>query len=286
LGRKTNEVFVGLATNSFGYNAAGDLLTLRDGKNQVTTWAYNTEGLVTHKWDARGTNILQYLYDPNGRLTNRWSAAKGNTRYLYDPLGNLTNVDYAVSADLRFQYDALYRLTNMVDAAGTTAYSYWPAGGLKTENGPWASDIITCTNNAAGMRQSLTVEQPSGSWQVSYAYDPAKRLTNLASPAGTFAYTYRGAGLLWTNLALPNTAAITNDYDGMARLRWRFAGASSGFAGASPGQAPASLALRRGKLRLCWRFAGASSGFVSSRKVGLWRSAGGDRRDWGHYDCY
>jgi YD repeat-containing protein len=124
LGRKTNEVFVGLATNSFGYNAAGDLLTLRDGKNQVTTWAYNTEGLVTHKWDARGTNILQYLYDPNGRLTNRWSAAKGNTRYLYDPLGNLTNVDYAVSADLRFQYDALYRLTNMVDATGTTAYSY------------------------------------------------------------------------------------------------------------------------------------------------------------------
>jgi YD repeat-containing protein len=209
LGRKTNEVFVGMATNSFTYSPASDLLTLRDGKNQVTTWAYNTQGLVTHKWDARGTNILQYLYD------------------------------------------ALYRLTNMVDAAGTTAYGYWPGAGLKTENGRWASDIITYTNNAAGMRQSLTVEQPSGSWQVSYAYDPAKRLTSLVSPAATFAYTYRGAGLLWTNLALPNTAAITNDYDGMARLRWRFAGASTGFAGASPGQAPASLALRRGKLRLC-----------------------------------
>ena len=34
--RKTNEVFVGVTTNGFAYNGAGDLLTLTDGKNQMT----------------------------------------------------------------------------------------------------------------------------------------------------------------------------------------------------------------------------------------------------------
>src|SRR2546428_7198869 len=38
------------------------------------------------------------------------------------------------------------------------------------------------------------------------------------SPAGTFTYTYRGAGNLWTNLALPNSARITNAYDSVTRL--------------------------------------------------------------------
>src|SRR6266536_3398361 len=36
LGRKTNEVNPGIATNAFTYNAANDLLTLTDGKGQIT----------------------------------------------------------------------------------------------------------------------------------------------------------------------------------------------------------------------------------------------------------
>ena len=59
-------------------------------------------------------------YDAEGRLTNRWSAAKGNTGYTYDWVGNLTNINYPNSPDVRFQYDGLNRVTNMVDAAGTT----------------------------------------------------------------------------------------------------------------------------------------------------------------------
>jgi hypothetical protein len=32
--------------------------------------------------------------DPDSRMTNRWSAAFGNTGYKYDPLANLTNIAY------------------------------------------------------------------------------------------------------------------------------------------------------------------------------------------------
>ena len=39
-------------------------------------WRYNEYGLVTNKLDASGTEIFRYRYDPNGRLTNRWTAEK------------------------------------------------------------------------------------------------------------------------------------------------------------------------------------------------------------------
>jgi YD repeat-containing protein len=47
--------------------------------------------------DQASAQIRRYQYDANGRLTNRWSAAKGNTTYRYDTVGSLTNVVYASS---------------------------------------------------------------------------------------------------------------------------------------------------------------------------------------------
>jgi RHS repeat-associated protein len=228
-GRKTRETygtslsgsFSPVMTNSFTYAPAGDLLTLTDGKGQVTTWSYDTEGRVNYKWDAKGTNILAYLYDAGGRLTNRWSRAKGNTRYLYDPVSNLTNVDYPASTDLRFKYDALNRLTNMVDAAGTTVYSY-TSSGLASEDGPWSSDTVnySCHPLVHGLVTNVSVAQPSTTnvYSITYGYDAAHRLSTVSSTAGNFTYTYRNAGSQWTNLALPSSSVITNGFDGLARL--------------------------------------------------------------------
>ena len=165
LGRKTAETNANLEVIRYTYNPAGDLLTLRDGKNQVTTWAYDRYGQVTNKLDQAGAQILRYQYDAAGRLTNRWSAAKGNTAYGYDPAGNLTNVIYAVSPQLRYQDDAANRVTNMIDAVGTATYTYTAAGNLLTEDSPWASDTVTYAYHASvpRLRSGLTLQQPSGS---------------------------------------------------------------------------------------------------------------------------
>ena len=76
---------------------AGDLKTLTDGKNQITTWNYDEYGRTTNKLGATRTEIFRFTFDPNNRLTNRWTATKDNTVYGYDPVGKLTNVSYAVS---------------------------------------------------------------------------------------------------------------------------------------------------------------------------------------------
>jgi YD repeat-containing protein len=219
-GRKTAETNANREIIQYTYNAAGDLLKLRDGKSQETKWGYDQYGRVTSKTNQAGTEILRYQYDANGRLTNRWSLAKGNTRYVYDADGNLTLIDYPTSPDITMQYDANNRLTNMIDAVGTTRYTYTDFGALLSEDGPWDSDTVSYGYTTNRLRSGLHLLQPNASdWDVSYGYDKADRLTSVTSPAGTFSCQYDPmCHLLVNKLSLPNSAYITNTFDALGRL--------------------------------------------------------------------
>jgi hypothetical protein len=66
----------------------------------------------------------------------------------------------------------------------------------------------------------MSLQQPNAdAWLQTYAYDPARRLTNTTTMAGGFGYLYDGTrhtrvGRLW----LPNGARITIAFDDMGRL--------------------------------------------------------------------
>ena len=226
--RKTFETNANGEVIRYTNNAAGDLLSLTDGKNQTTRWHYDQYGLVTNKLDQAGTEILRYNYDADSHLTNRWSAAKGNTGYAYDLVGNLTNIAYPASGAVKFTYDALNRLTNMVDAAGTTKYTYTAGNQLLTEDGPFASDTVTNTYSNR-RRIALAVAEPTllgttvAVWTNGFGWDLAGRLTNVTSQAGAFGYTYAAlgsgfSGRLLQELNLPGGASVTNFYDPVSRL--------------------------------------------------------------------
>jgi RHS repeat-associated protein len=208
---------------SFTYDGAGDRLSLTDGKNQTTTWTYDAYGNVSNKVDAANNLIFIYKYDPDNRLTNRWSAAKGTTVYRYNAAGSLTNIDYSggtvTMPSVYLAYDILNRLTNMVDAVGTTVYGYDSVSELLSEADPWVNDTVSYTY-ANRLRTGLSLSQPSGSWSQSYGYDLTRRLTNVTSQAGSFGYQYAGSGpsTLVSRLALPNGAYITDTYDSVARM--------------------------------------------------------------------
>jgi YD repeat-containing protein len=72
---------------------------------------------------------------------------------------------------------------------GVTVYSYDVAGELLTTSGPFGSDTITNTY-VNRLRTALSLQEPTGTWTDGFAYDAAKRLTSVTSPAGTFGYTY------------------------------------------------------------------------------------------------
>src|SRR4030095_7164300 len=219
-GRKTAETNAHGEVTQFKYAAPGNLTNLIDAKGNHTFWKYNQYSRVTNKTDAAGNVIFTYAYDANGRLTNRWTPAKGNTRYSYDAAGNLTNVDYAASADIALQYDANNRLTSMIDGVGTTSYSYTDFGALLSEDGPWADDTMSYSYTSNRLRSQLTLLQPNAaSWVHGYAYDATLRLAGISSPAGSFSYSYDPKhSLLVRKLALPGGSYITNTYDALGRL--------------------------------------------------------------------
>jgi RHS repeat-associated protein len=147
-------------------------------------------------------------------LTNRWTPAKGDTGYGYDALGNRTSINYGGTSSILFGYDTLNRMTNMVDGLGTNRFTYNAAGQLLTVGGLWSGDTVTYTY-INRLRNSLAV----GSWSQTYGYDRALRLTNVTSPAGSFAFGYDVTRRQHVaSLQLPNSAYITNSYDIMARL--------------------------------------------------------------------
>jgi RHS repeat-associated protein len=203
----------------FTHNAVGQLLSLADGKGQMTTWHYDQYGRVDKKFDANNAEIIRYQYDADGRLTNRWTVAKGDTAYFYDGLGQLTNVLYSGgSMSVTLKYDGFGRLKTLVDGLGTHNFTYNAAGQLLTEDGPWSDDTVTC-GYLNRQRSSLTVTQPSGTWGQTYLYDVYGRLTNVTSPAGGFGYIYKAGTLsLISRLSLPNGHYVTNTYDDLARL--------------------------------------------------------------------
>jgi YD repeat-containing protein len=107
----------------------------------------------------------------------------------------------------------------MVDAAGTTKFTYTAGNQLLTEDGPYANDTLTNTY-VNRLRSKLNLQQPTGMWTNAFTYDAARRLANVASPAGSFGYTFLSGGAfgLPIKVALPNTSYITNTYDNVARL--------------------------------------------------------------------
>jgi YD repeat-containing protein len=78
----------------------------------------------------------------------------------------------------------------MVDGIGTTVYAYDGVGQLLSEDGPWVDDTVIYTY-ANRLRTGMSVLAPNApAWRVAYAYDAARRLKGVTSPAGAFGYTY------------------------------------------------------------------------------------------------
>lgn len=199
------------------YNSLDAVTDLWDGRTNHTVWHYNQYGWLSNKVDALGREVLRYTYYPDGRVASRWTPQKGDTAYTWDAVGNLETISNEVSI-VSYFYNERNQMRMMIDPVGTTLFTYAPAGQLKTEDGPWAGDTLAWSYTN-GLRTSLSL----GSAGFGYEYDSSWRLKTLTSPAGTFGYGYNLAqgtspAALVRTISLPNSAWITNHYDGLSRL--------------------------------------------------------------------
>src|SRR5262249_27889820 len=101
----------------------------------------------------------------------------------------------------------------MQDGAGTTTWSFYPAGTLgalkvATIAGPWANSTVTYQYDALGRQTSRSINGVA----KTLAYDALNRPTNIVNALGSFSYGYDGAMPRVLDVNYPNGQKTHYDY--------------------------------------------------------------------------
>lgn len=201
----------------FTYNANGDLSTVTDSLNHVTSYAYDRQRRINHVTDAKSghtwlihdpigrlvqvkdprNHITSYSYDGLGQLWSQVSPDTGTTTFAYNNYGQRTGMTRADGSALAYTYDALGRLLTAGNASKTRHYTYDACAGGKgrlctlSTTGSGATDSSAFTYTAQGQLASRSDSIFGSAYTTSYGYDGLGRVTSIAYPSGvTVGYTY------------------------------------------------------------------------------------------------
>ena len=260
-------------TRNWTYDVSGRTATSADARG-TTTFTYNLAGWPTQVADPRPQTV-HLGYDDLGRRICRHTApctqtTTGAETYAYDAAGNMTQANNAaVTFDMSYDDDGRLwktfrngsgtpettytynpttaQLTSVLDAAGTTSFTYNPAGQVATIDDPFVTGtpvssyaydatngrLTTRTDAQANLRWERTYEPNTGRLDTQViknntsgvtlasfdlGYDAADNVISKASsvfsnPAnGTWGYSYDGASRL-IQATGPNAAGTSTTYD-------------------------------------------------------------------------
>jgi RHS repeat-associated protein len=188
-------------TESFGYNAAGDLTSVADRRGNTTTYDYDTLGRVVRrtqpKPDASQANpVERWTYDPNGNVASAVDPTGARSEYSFDDLGRLRGKTAVVRNGTptsntyltTYDYDDLGNLNYRREHLGETTYADYNAASelIQTQDG--AGNLWKTGRDVAGRVTRRT--DPVGRYQ-STSYDLAGRATSAAAynPANVLEHT-------------------------------------------------------------------------------------------------
>ncbi len=178
----------------------GDLNSIIDPLNRITTWRHDVQGRKIAKEYADGSRV-QHIYENGTSRLRRTIDEKGQfTDYEYNVDDTLRQVSYPNAAvatpTVRFTYDPYHpRLTSMADGVGLTQYSYHPvagglgAGRLAAVDGPLANDTVSLDYDNLGR----VIRRTIAGLAATADFDQLGRLTSVSNVLGQFTHTYQGA---------------------------------------------------------------------------------------------
>jgi RHS repeat-associated protein len=208
----------------YTYNLAGELISQTDGRGYVTSYSYNSRGLVD----------TQTLPDADGS-GSQWGL---QTYYSYDNLGRLTGVNRGYGRTTSLAYNSRSWLTKITrpdpDGGGALAapiieYGY-NVRGDRTSTTDALGKVTTTAYDDEQRDISVTYPDPDGvgpltSPVASQTYDSLNRITSKTNVLGGLTtYTYDTFGRVLTQVAPdpdgagPLTAGTTSFEYGVAGL--------------------------------------------------------------------
>jgi RHS repeat-associated protein len=201
------------------YDADGNLDSVTDGDNHITTYVFDPAEELTEAHRADGS-ILRTEYWPDGTVHRQIDGAGQARVYDYDPAARVTTVTDPLSRATSFTYDSAGKVKTKTDASNrVTTYTYDVANQLTaiSYSDGTTPGVSTIGYDADGQRISMTDGTGTSTW----SYDSLHRLTSTTNGAGqTVGYGYDLGGRL-TAIAYPgSTGTVTRHYDDANRLDW------------------------------------------------------------------
>ena len=244
IGRRSSQQDQAGNVTRFGYDAIGRLISVTNAFGFVTTYTYDELGRQISQNDSNN-HTTTFEYDSMGRRVKRTLPAGQIETYSYDLSGNLTNETDFDGYTTTYQYDLLNRLlakvpdprrgessvtfgynvlglrTNMIDASGSTAYSYDIRNRVVQKTKSWVGQSSRVALNygydANGDLTNIASSDPNGV-NVAYGYDALNRLAAVNDArTGLSSYTYDTVGNL-QGYTYPNFVHTEYQYDALNRL--------------------------------------------------------------------
>ena len=199
-------------TTTYFYNPTSGLLqTVTRPNGVLTTYGYNSAGLLNDIKHTKGSSTLaEYAYSLDSRgnatalLTTFSDGSKKQELYTYDGQQRLTQVVYGHNA------------TAAVNQDKTVDYTYDGVGNRltqKTTIGNAVTQTLTCSYGSENRLVQITDQ--TGAVVNSYVYDAAGNRIQKVTPAGATYYSYDERNLL-TSVVTP-ADYITYTYNGAAQ---------------------------------------------------------------------
>ncbi len=168
-------------TQTFKYNAKGQLVSSFDFRNNPIFFEYTSEGDIKKFHDAEG-NITEFKYDGVGRMTHAIDPKGISKKYKYDNNSNIVEINGALGYKESFKYDQNNHLIESVDAKDyMTEYQYDKSENLTAEIDPLKNKM---TYNYGSMNERVSQIDKLGRI-TEYKYDPTYQLNQILEAKDT-----------------------------------------------------------------------------------------------------
>jgi RHS repeat-associated protein len=218
----------------FGYDARGNLTSIKNALNQTTTFAYDGFGQLTSITDPLNhTTTLEY--DATGNVTAVVDALNHRTTFEYDGIGRLTATNDALNRRQTLTYDALDRVLTTTDSSNaTTEYTYDANDNLTSVTNAlqqrwlWVHDEKNRTISSSDplnrtyrfvyndQDELLEVKSPLNR-VIKYSYDSRGQLATVTDPLNNFVQLAYDNARNLTKIVDQRGATFTYSYDELGR---------------------------------------------------------------------
>jgi len=202
-----------LNLTQLGYDGQGNLVTITDPALNQTTRTYDAAGRPLSVTDPRGRTTTVF-YDRLNQVLATTDAAGGTTRVSYDANGNLLGLTDARGSTTSYSYNAMDRLVTRTDPLSHSESYGYDANGNVTQHTDRKGQVATYTYDRLNRRTGASYAADSSA--TTYTYDGGDRLTQVAdSLGGTITRTYEGLDRLTSETTSLGTVAY--QYDALGR---------------------------------------------------------------------